>query len=864
MGTSPKEILLNWCKQKITGYAGVNVTDFGNRSWKDGLAMGAILNRYYPRLIDFDSLSKATPERNLKIVFDAAESVGIPKLMEANDLIENSADSDTIMAYVSSMYQRLEKGEDTTVLKRESQAAKEKLKNVQTELASLQQKLLESRQAMKEKEMAKKKLERTVETLKIQLGSEKKTQSELENEYNQRIDKLQKKLETAAAGEKAALLQKLKEEREVKETLLKQQSDIEREMGELKKQLKDEEKKAQQLEEETKRKEEEKRNLDKIHKEKMKELKKKLLDIFIEQESTNRKIGWTIQETAKLEVEQQGIQTNIKDVKEKIEVTISDKDQIKETKTRLTRQLEIAKAELESEKKETVGLKKENHHLQIKVRKEKIYKEDLEHEIVALDMAKKDVQHEVEVVASVVDVVSASVRQLKYQNVDLSHEAKAKQEEVEEENERKEKELKELDAKFETQVDHVKVTQEKTKKKIAVQVKETQEEVINLEDNLETSKKAADKIVLSAKKLEKQNAVTAHQLELTQAEKLEMESKKRSLELELEKAQKYLQGEKLKTKQSKDKASKIARDTKKKERELEDAREKRSELEKMREDLEQSAELAKDSLADAVLHKQQLQENTAKLAETLNQLEDDLDRTEHDKDDAVHHSKLQHEKELQKIKKKQFTDTKSIDHKKKQLENEFNELNDELLTEEQQKNQLLNATKKLDDDVNQLAKRLKQEEAEKKELEESKKRLERELVKAKSYLEDDKKAKQKDEREKKRIEKEARHKLKNLKDSTDEERKQIDAVKQDLEGQLKDIETQLESSKKKKSSPDDEIAKLEKEIKKKKKKLEENEKLPEEDEKDKLKIEKKNKELKETIEALEKRLEEERTKKNNT
>ena len=204
----------------------------------------------------------------------------------------------------------------------------EKLKNVQNELVSLQQKLKESREAMREKELAKRRLEKKVEMMKLQLHSERKTTEELVQESNSKIERLQQKIEGATGGEKAQLIQRLKEEKELKDELSRKQSDLEKEMQDIKQQIKEEEKKAVLLEEETKRKEEEKKNLDKVHKEKMRELKKKLLDIVLDQEYTHRKIGDAIAETEKLGVEADGIKVVIKDTKEKIEVTINDKEQI--------------------------------------------------------------------------------------------------------------------------------------------------------------------------------------------------------------------------------------------------------------------------------------------------------------------------------------------------------------------------------------------------------------------------------------------------------------------------------------------------------------------------------------------------------
>jgi len=47
----------------------------------------AIVHYYHPELIDFNSLSPYSPLYNNDLAFQAAASLGVPKLLEAEDIL---------------------------------------------------------------------------------------------------------------------------------------------------------------------------------------------------------------------------------------------------------------------------------------------------------------------------------------------------------------------------------------------------------------------------------------------------------------------------------------------------------------------------------------------------------------------------------------------------------------------------------------------------------------------------------------------------------------------------------------------------------------------------------------------------------
>uniref|UniRef100_A0A673LKI0 F-actin monooxygenase n=1 Tax=Sinocyclocheilus rhinocerous TaxID=307959 RepID=A0A673LKI0_9TELE len=78
--------LLNWCQRQTEGYRGVSVSDL-TMSWKSGLALCALIHRYRPDLINFDSLDEKDMEKNNQLGFDVAEKeFGISPIMTGKEM----------------------------------------------------------------------------------------------------------------------------------------------------------------------------------------------------------------------------------------------------------------------------------------------------------------------------------------------------------------------------------------------------------------------------------------------------------------------------------------------------------------------------------------------------------------------------------------------------------------------------------------------------------------------------------------------------------------------------------------------------------------------------------------------------------
>ena len=101
---SAKEALLVWVQRKTYGYQSCHVHDF-SASWRSGMAFNALIHSQRSDLFDYNALDPAQHLFNLEHAFGVAEhSLGIARLLDAEDMDVERPDEKSVLTYVSSFY----------------------------------------------------------------------------------------------------------------------------------------------------------------------------------------------------------------------------------------------------------------------------------------------------------------------------------------------------------------------------------------------------------------------------------------------------------------------------------------------------------------------------------------------------------------------------------------------------------------------------------------------------------------------------------------------------------------------------------------------------------------------------------------
>uniref|UniRef100_A0A3P9C6C0 Calponin-homology (CH) domain-containing protein n=1 Tax=Maylandia zebra TaxID=106582 RepID=A0A3P9C6C0_9CICH len=96
-----KKALLQWVQCTAAKNFGIEVKDFGP-SWRDGVAFHSVVHAIRPDLVDMEVVRRRSNRENLEEAFSLAENeLGIPRLLDPEDVDVDKPDEKSIMTYVA-------------------------------------------------------------------------------------------------------------------------------------------------------------------------------------------------------------------------------------------------------------------------------------------------------------------------------------------------------------------------------------------------------------------------------------------------------------------------------------------------------------------------------------------------------------------------------------------------------------------------------------------------------------------------------------------------------------------------------------------------------------------------------------------
>uniref|UniRef100_A0A3B3Q2M2 Calponin-homology (CH) domain-containing protein n=1 Tax=Paramormyrops kingsleyae TaxID=1676925 RepID=A0A3B3Q2M2_9TELE len=98
---SAKRALLRWVQHVASRHLAIEVKDFG-LSWRSGVAFHSVIHAIRPDLVDMELVQKRTNRENLEEAFSLAENeLGIPRLLDPEDVDVDKPDEKSIMTYIA-------------------------------------------------------------------------------------------------------------------------------------------------------------------------------------------------------------------------------------------------------------------------------------------------------------------------------------------------------------------------------------------------------------------------------------------------------------------------------------------------------------------------------------------------------------------------------------------------------------------------------------------------------------------------------------------------------------------------------------------------------------------------------------------
>uniref|UniRef100_A0A0N5BAQ1 Dystrophin n=1 Tax=Strongyloides papillosus TaxID=174720 RepID=A0A0N5BAQ1_STREA len=131
------EAIKNWCLEACSQYNEITISDFTS-SWRDGIALNALIASYDPTLVDMDEIHSMKGDERIENALNIAKyKLNVPKLLTTKDFSSEYLDNRSVVLYLMTLYLCLvketsDKSNEKTV-KQPSEIRKDEIKMISPE-----------------------------------------------------------------------------------------------------------------------------------------------------------------------------------------------------------------------------------------------------------------------------------------------------------------------------------------------------------------------------------------------------------------------------------------------------------------------------------------------------------------------------------------------------------------------------------------------------------------------------------------------------------------------------------------------------------------------------------------------------------
>eukprot|EP01098_Paradermamoeba_levis_P009055 TRINITY_DN374_c0_g1_i2.p1 TRINITY_DN374_c0_g1~~TRINITY_DN374_c0_g1_i2.p1 ORF type:complete len:575 (-),score=231.32 TRINITY_DN374_c0_g1_i2:57-1781(-) len=237
---SGKELILEWCRNYLKDYPVGDLKSNSPKCFQDGKVLAYLAHKTDPNSVDLAALEKEDPLVRAQKAMDAAEKFGVPKLIDAEDLVKHP-DEQSILTYLAAYKNVVDAMKPKVDEEEAKRLLEQKLKEEEAQRLQMMQEEEEERKKIEKLKKDKEELERKKKELEEERLRKEREEAERLRKLQEEEERRQARLKEQEA-EELKRLEKLKlEEADLKARQAREKQKLQEEKLKLTRALEEEE-----------------------------------------------------------------------------------------------------------------------------------------------------------------------------------------------------------------------------------------------------------------------------------------------------------------------------------------------------------------------------------------------------------------------------------------------------------------------------------------------------------------------------------------------------------------------------------------------------------------------------------------------